>query len=318
MIEVPKLNLALQGFSSSQASLIETWLKEYEQLIDASDIRWRLSDRGHADALLKAQDMPTDSDAKSLTEHVLWPNAQTQYEESMDQSKERLFQALTDLNVSIQLQALKYVLGSLIVERHVAAEPMKGLWHLVSLGILIAIVDFDRLKVSLRSDAHFLELEDANWHRRSPHAVAPVDFEQVKFEQLMWNYALRTERDILPLRYSQRKISLRRYPRLPLSEMSEVQLLALTLLREESCTLAQLSRQLGIKHEQAVQLLAAFYYSGSLTTKKLSAWEMAYFRMMPRVVLNFVISQTTLGHAEESGYNGPPAIVLSHSSKMTS
>ncbi len=315
-LEMPQLNLALDGFSSQQVSLLEAWLQEYCQQIDTSAIQWKITGSESADALLKAQALPFNRAGPKIFTSVFWPSHAVQQQENLEQSRERFWQVLADLDMPMQPNALRYVLASQLVERHVAKEELKGLWHVQSTDTLLAVVDFERLQVSIRPDAHYLELENAHWASRSMRAFAPEKFQNISIERLMWDYARRSERNILPARYSQRMITLRRYPRLSLTAMSEIELALLTLLREQAYTLAQLSMKLSLSKERISHLLGALYFSGAITTRKLSVWTRISESLRPSKDVPFGHTQTSLLQSEPS-YDGPPSILLGRTSKIT-
>jgi hypothetical protein len=315
-IEMPLLNLALVGFSAPQVSQVQVWLQEHCNEIDTSAIQWKITGVESADALIKAQALPFDRTGPKVFTSIFWPSRAVQQQESLAQSRERFFQALTDLDIPMQPNALRYVLASQLVERHIAKEELKGLWHIQSTDTLLAVVDFDRLQAAIRPDAHYLELDKAHWASRSAHAFAPEHFQSMSIERLMWDYARRSDRNILPERYSQRMITLRRYPRLSLTAMSEIELALLTLLRDKPYTLAQLCIKLSMTSDRVSQLLGALYFSGAITTRKLSMWARISDSLRPSVSTPFGHTQTSLPQSEPA-YDGPSSILLGQTPNLT-
>jgi hypothetical protein len=315
-IEMPLLNLALVGFSAPQASQLQIWLQEYCSEIDQSAIQWKIAGVESADVLIKAQALPFDRAGPKVFTSIFWPSRAVQQQESLAQSRERFFQLLTDLDMPMQPNALRYVLASQLVERYLAKEELKGLWHIQSADTLLAVVDFDRLQAAIRPDAHFLELDNAHWASRSTQAFAPEHFQGISIERLMWDYARRSGRNILPERYYERMIALRRYPRLSLTAMNEIELALLTLLRDQSHTLAQLCLKLGVAKEPMSQLLGALYFSGAITTRKLSIWTRISDSLRPAVSTPFGHTHTSLPQPEPV-HDGASSILLGQTPKLT-
>lgn len=299
MIEIPQLNLALEGFSPLQAAQIGTWLAEFDQESDASVIRWQISGLHSADALLRALESPQNSGINHELTRVLWPSEISQATEPTQSARERFKHLLLDLNEPLQAAATRYVMGSLLVERHTSGDVMKGLWHVQVADALLAVVDFDRVTLAIRPQTRYLLLEQAHWAMRSEQAQAPSHFLHFPIEHIMWDYAKRSGRQLLPLRYTQREITLRRYPRLPLTCLNDAELALLTLLRQMPQSLVQISRQLKLPIDQISHLLGALYFSGAITTRKLGFWARMGQRLAASPRLPFGYTQTKVPVREE-------------------
>jgi hypothetical protein len=277
LIEIPKLNLALKGFSLSQQVTLTQWLEDEAQTYtDSSDIAWTISPMSEADAVLQAHssspDIASTDISRKLPSAVFWESPQQQASETLDVSREHFLLSLIELSQSMQPACLRYTLASMLIERYEAHEPMTGLWHVSKAGALLGVVDFQRLEVAIRGDTHYLELINAAWERRSYQAIAPADFEHGSIECLLWHYTRRTERQVLPLRYLQHPVSLRRLPRLPLALVGEQMLVAITMLRSQSMSIKELSERMGLPKEQVKRLLATLHFSSAITTSPVSPW----------------------------------------------
>ena len=313
---MPQLNLALEGFSPQQTAQIESWLLEYDQTAEPIEIRWQLSGVHCADALIQALASPAAQGASTVLTKVFWPSLQAAAQESPETSRERFLQMLLDLNDPMLDAAARYVMGSLMVNRHNDGDAMKGLWHLLATDTLLAVVDIDRVTVSIRPDTHFLELEHAHWAARPEHARAPVHFHHISIERLMWEYARRSGHDLLPVRYREREITLRRFPRLPLASMNETELTLLTALRQKPLSLAQLSQYLQLPTDQTSNILGALYFSGAITTRKFSSWERLGQSFSASSRLLFGNTQTQPPSRNEQ-ISAPSSLVLGQTTRAT-
>jgi hypothetical protein len=276
MFDVPQMCLAVEGFSPEQQALFHAWLEEDNAYQEPTQLSWRIAAYTQADALLLARPMPQkmgDARCVGVPCQVLWPHAELEERESASAAKERFLRMLHELDASMQIACLRYALAGLLVERHQAKERLSGVWHIHSGGILIAVLDFPRLQVSVRPDAQALELDQAAWDHRSVQASAPLSFSHYPLERLMWEYARRSERELLPPRYTSRPISLRRYPRLPLSFLHDPELALLMTLRQRPKICDELVQELGCCPEQVQRMLAALYYCGAITTRPVTWWQ---------------------------------------------
>lgn len=278
-VEMPQLNLALSGFSAQQVAQIETWLAQFNRKADASSIRWQISSSHCADVYLKALASDTNVVGQDALTRIFWPSPAAAAQESSAVTRTRFLQLLLDLNDPMQAAATRYLTGSLMVKRRSSGEALKGLWHVQAAHTLLAVVDFERANVAIRPDTHYLELEDAHWAARSEQAKAPAHFHHISIECLMWQYTHRSGADLLPARYKEREITLRRFPRLPLASINEAELTLLTVLLQKPKTFAQLSQQLSMPAAQTVHILGALYFSGAISTRSLSWKERLALRL---------------------------------------
>ncbi|NJM44392.1 MAG: hypothetical protein HC858_11215, partial [Brachymonas sp.] len=290
---MPQLHLALQGFSGTQTVTVEAWLQEYCEKIDPSGIAWKLATVHNADAVLRLHPGCVDSDSQKLLSLSLWSSQQEAEAASVELSRLTFFDRLLELETPALSAACRFVLASILVDRYLSQESMRGVWHVQQQDALLAVVDFNLLEVALRRDAHYLEFNDAYWASRPASAVSPDTFVKIPLERLMWEYARRSDRQLLPQRYLSQMISLRRYPRIPIRSMSETELAVLALLRQQSLTFVQLREKTGLSLSQLQQLLGALYFSGAITSRELNAWMRMKEKFRVRDYSPFGQSQTT-------------------------
>jgi hypothetical protein len=140
-----------------------------------------------------------------------------------------------------------------------------GVYHVTSHGRLLAVVELQR-EAGLSPTAAPADFRAAAWHARPSSAgFIPEDFQRVSLSLLMWQYATRTSRDLLPERYRQRVIHYRRPPRLEHRLLKDSHLWLLRELAFGACTFDQLRQRLGSSDESLAHDLAALYLVGSIT-----------------------------------------------------
>ena len=159
----------------------------------------------------------------------------------------------------------QFCLASQILEHETALG--SGVYHVSAAnGSLLAVVNL-RADVGVLPTASPLEFEHAMWNPRPPSAdLIPESFARTSLSQLMWQYAVRTTRDVLPRRYRTGALYFRRPPRLPQRMLRDSHLL---LLRELACasgTLEELGQRTGLSAEALAHDVAALYLVGALTS----------------------------------------------------
>lgn len=159
--------------------------------------------------------------------------------------------------------AAQFCLASHIVENEGALAP--GVYHVSNHGTLLAVVDLQG-DVGVLPSAGPIDFEEAVWHHRPAGAASiPAGFVQASLSQLMWQYALRTSRDVLPRRYRKGPLYFRRPPRVAQRSLKDAHLL---LMRELSCqagSFEELQQRTGMAADILSQHLAALYLVGTIT-----------------------------------------------------
>jgi hypothetical protein len=112
------------------------------------------------------------------------------------------------------------------------------------------------------------DFEEAVWSRQPAGIDIPENFVRTSLSQLMWQYAVRTQRDVLPRHYRTGVLYYRRPPRVPQRAVMDTHLL---LMRELACEPAHfeaLRRRCGLDAQQLARDLAALYFVGSITSNR--------------------------------------------------
>ncbi|HZY18926.1 MAG TPA: hypothetical protein VFE82_10620 [Ramlibacter sp.] len=159
----------------------------------------------------------------------------------------------------------QFCLASQILEQESALGA--GIYHVISVeGKLLAVVDL-RGDVGVLANASPLELESAMWapQPRRPDAV-PGHFHRCSLSRLMWQYAQRTHRDLLPPRYRTELLYFRRTPRLPHRLLKDAHLRLLQALAREAARFADLEQRTGLGAPELARELAALYLVGAITS----------------------------------------------------
>jgi hypothetical protein len=81
----------------------------------------------------------------------------------------------------------------------------------------------------------------------------------------MWQYALRTERDLLPPHYRHQPLYFRRPPRLPPRQLKDAHLLLLRELAAQPMDFEQLQQATGLGSSALARHLSALYVVGAIT-----------------------------------------------------
>ena len=157
----------------------------------------------------------------------------------------------------------QYGLASCLVEHYSALGP--GVFDVILDGRLIAVVDM-RGTIGILPTAGATEFQDAMWRRRANTEHMPEEFVRTSVSQLMWQYAQRTRRDLLPMHYRTNPLYFRRPPRLPQQMLKDAHLLLLRELAMAPGTFQDLEQRTGLVGVQLARPLAALYYVGSITS----------------------------------------------------
>jgi hypothetical protein len=143
----------------------------------------------------------------------------------------------------------------------------RGVHHVTANGALIAVVDM-RGETGVLPNAGPVDFEDAMWQCLPPASggAIPEHFVRCSLSRLMWQYAVRTGRDILPAKYRRRELFFRRPPRLPNRLLTDSHLLLLRELAACGGDFESLGRRTGMAAGPLARDLAALYFVGAITT----------------------------------------------------
>ncbi|WP_439113644.1 hypothetical protein [Hydrogenophaga sp.] len=164
----------------------------------------------------------------------------------------------------------QFALGAQLVER--VAQYKEGMVHVTHDNKLLAVIDLDRRQVGLLIPARPVDLSMAEWVRRpaQPNDI-PSSFIRLPLHRVMWTYAVRTLRDVLPARYRQQTIYLRRVPSMPARWFDDLHLLIMRELMVKPATLDALHERTGAPAAELAHHLASLYCAGGITSDPDSA-----------------------------------------------
>jgi DNA-binding transcriptional ArsR family regulator len=165
----------------------------------------------------------------------------------------------------------QFALGAQLVER-LPQFKQGGVVHLRLEDKLLAVIDIERWQVGLLIPARPVDLAMAEWiHKPGLAREVPPSFIRLSLHRVMWTYAVRTLRDVLPQRYRDATLYLRRVPRLPAHWLDEVHLQLMRELMAQPASLRQLQQRTGLPETELGHHLAALYHAGALSTDADSA-----------------------------------------------
>jgi hypothetical protein len=131
-------------------------------------------------------------------------------------------------------------------------------------GRLLALVDFEG-DIAVAPDATPVEINRADWRLRPRNGFIPPGFRVARTEQVLWQFAQRTPRDLLPVRYLRLPIHLRRPPALPIRELADRHLVVLRELAYGPRTFGQLQACTGVGESALHRDLGAMYLVSAIT-----------------------------------------------------
>ena len=129
---------------------------------------------------------------------------------------------------------------------------------------LLAVVDMHGA-AAVRATARPEEFEGALW-RRSEGCVVPDDFARTSLSELMWQFAVRTQGDVLPRHYRTGLLYFRRAPRVPQRLLKDPHLLIMRELMLEPANFEELQQRCGFDAQRLARELSALYLVGSITS----------------------------------------------------
>lgn len=159
----------------------------------------------------------------------------------------------------------QFALGAQLMERLPGFR--SGVVHLTHEGKLLAVIDLDRWQAGLLIPARPIDLAMAHWVAQ-PKATAdmPVSFIRLSIHRVLWTYAVRTSRDVLPDRYRQRTLYMRQVPRLPARWFDDLHLVVMRELMAKPAALEDLQERTGAPMQEIAHHVASLYFAGGLTT----------------------------------------------------
>jgi hypothetical protein len=163
----------------------------------------------------------------------------------------------------LQPVAAQFSLAARIIEQESVLG--SGVYHVMLSGRLLATVDM-KGDIGVFPGAGPADFDDAMWVRQSAASEIPESFVRSDLSQLMWQYAVRTTRDVLPTRYRCGPLYFRRAPRLPQRMLTDSHLLLIRELASAPGTFVDLQQRTGLGADPLAKVLAALYLVGSITS----------------------------------------------------
>ena len=144
--------------------------------------------------------------------------------------------------------------------------PPSPVYHLVLQGKLIAVINL-RGEVGLAPGTSAADVETADWHGMPAAAGdVPQTFQCTSIAEVMWQYAARAPRDVLPDRYRTKPIYFRHAPTVRQALINDSHLVVARELALKPQRFAELLKNTGLGDVELARALAALYYVGSITS----------------------------------------------------
>jgi len=180
-------------------------------------------------------------------------------------SEKSVLQRLQRFEAWLRPLRTQFALGAQLVDR--VTQYKGGVVHVTHKGKLLAVIDFERWVAGMFILARPVDLAMADWIRRPARANdIPTTFIRLPVHQLMWLYAARTSRDLLPSRYRTRTIHLRRIPRVSVQGFDDLHRELMDELVTAPGTLDALAERTGAPLVEVAHHVAALFFAGGLTT----------------------------------------------------
>jgi hypothetical protein len=165
----------------------------------------------------------------------------------------------------LQTMLSQFALASSIADHQPSLA--SGSWEVLRGSVLLAVVDL-KLGAGIMPGVTPADFADASWCIRNHGAVAiPASYPRASVSQLMWQFAQRSERDLLPPHYRNQPLYFRRPPRLPQRQMKDAHLLLMReLVAHPGMNFNGLQQATGLGEQALVRVLSALYVVGSITS----------------------------------------------------
>jgi len=283
--ELPTLKLGLAGFTTEQQRRLEALLAA----VSSSGMHWVVGDFGEADAwcvngartqvladgtLRVASGVPAGRsiqlDMQAIDRPVAFglPLGPRNFEptctfDASDAASVR--HLLVRLESWLRPLVAQFCLASQILEHETALGA--GTYQVTGTdGTLLAVVNL-RDEAAVLPTVGPLDFEHAMWSRQPASAsAAPEGFVRASLSLLMWQYAVRTRRDVLPKQYRADTLYFRRPPRLPQRLLRDSHLLLLRELAFAPARFNELAQRCGGAVGPMAQDLGALYLVGAITS----------------------------------------------------
>ena len=204
----------------------------------------------------------------------------------------------------------QFALGAELISR-IEQYRSGGVVHVTLSGKLLAVIDIPRWQAALSIPARPVDLSMAEWtHGLDLSREVPPSFIRLPLYRVMWGYAVRTQRNVLPYRYREQRVYLRRVPRLPAHWFDETHLMLMRELMTRPATLEQLLERTGGSEHEISRSLGALYHGGALTTDVDSARRAEAETRRSMVTLRFDQADPDLHSRQEHSGSMAPSSIL--------
>ncbi|HSH91924.1 MAG TPA: hypothetical protein VK996_18200 [Ramlibacter sp.] len=282
-LELPVLRLGLAGFSAGQQDDLATALGA----VGAGVVHWEISELDHADAWwvngARVQELGDNRlrigagtpNARALQLHLPDVDRPIAFSQPIETRHFQPLYSFDPESLGSQAAVLRrfeawlaptvaqFFLAAHIVEHETALR--SGVFDLTHNGSVIAVVSMHGETAVLPTAAPS-DFEDAVWGREPAETEIPEHFVRASMSQLMWQYAVRTQHDVLPRHYRTGLLYFRRAPRVAQRVLRDSHLLLLRELARGPATFDMLQQNCGFGEDQLAHDLAALYFVGSITS----------------------------------------------------
>ncbi|MDQ6880661.1 MAG: hypothetical protein M3150_00995 [Pseudomonadota bacterium] len=281
-VELPALRLALVGFSPAEQEVLAMALANIR-----TGMPWSQSSLADADAMFASgrgavsypgglvQINPGLAGARPLLLDINDTNRPLAFSLPLDASgflsantfdvrkPESIRAMLVQFTGWLRPLAVKFWLASRIVQERL--DLSSTVYHVSIEGRLQAVVS-RRNGVGVLPIADPAQLPGAVWARRpGPADEIPGHFVRTPLTEVLWQYAMRTTRDLLPTYFRSGPVYWCRAPQLPQGLFRDSHLMIVRELAHAPATFAELGRRTGLVEAVLARDLAALRITGAVT-----------------------------------------------------
>jgi hypothetical protein len=279
--ELPVLRLGLLGFSPAQQAMLETAL-----VVLRTRLRWRVATLDQADAvcvngsrvtpladgsLQIAASAPGRAPLRLDPTHSDRPMAFSlplasgvQADNTFDMASPASTRAMLEkFEGWLRPVSVQFCLASRIVQSRMDLDGT--VYHVTVDGRLVAVVS-RRSGVGVLPIADPFHLDNALWSKRpGPADEIPGHFMQVSLSQVLWQYAMRTQRNLLPTYFRSSPIYWCRSPQLPQRLFRDSHLMIGRELARAPLKFVELCKRTGLSETVLSRDLAGLRIVGAVT-----------------------------------------------------
>lgn len=287
-VEQPILRLGLLGFSDQAGLRIQDWAAQSREgwpvwtccdphLADAWMINGAAVDVRDRDAVVIQHPLGgadrLELNRAEVDRPLAFANplpdgfASAEFFDAQDEASVR--QRLQRFEAWLRPLRSQFALGAEVLRR---VGKFNGVVHVKREGRLLAVIDFARWYAGLLVPARPVDLTMADWVPvKNALEGIPPSFMRLPLHRVMWTYAVRTARDVLPERYRERTMYVRRVPQVPARWFGEEHMIIMRELLAEPGDFDDLQERTGIRKDLLAHHLSVLYHAGGLTTDAESA-----------------------------------------------